>query len=533
MGIEVGSGRILLEIIEERAIKTPDKTAFTFHTNSPCTYLMLWRNISTCAGYLMSRGLKAGDRVVITIPNSDEFFFAFFGIQLAGGIPVPVSPQSGEERILKLADLSGSLFIIGSEKFWNQNGSSNMMREQGLILVEESYLYEGNMRFPGINSASTAFIQYTSGSTGDAKGVILSHDNLYDNILQMIGGLRINKKDIFISWLPVYHDMGLILMFMAPLYLGLKIYLLPTGFRFFKSWLNTIQKYKGTFTAAPDFVYRFCLRYVRDSDELDLSSLRVALNAAEIVRAGTINKFESRFSLKNVMVPAYGLAEATVGVCSWAPGKEVKVDDKGFVSVGKPFNEIELKINIDNRMADVGEKGDILVKSISNSSGYFNNKAGTETLFDEGGFVRTGDIGYVDEEGDYYIIGRKKNIIIQGGNNISSAEVEEIMDEMSFVRRSAAIGIDAGDISGEQVYIFLELIIDSSKQKDRNELLKISIHAVQHFKVNFGFSPGKIYLLTKGSIPLTHNGKIQYDRLKEIYIDGILRSGNNILFPGC
>jgi acyl-CoA synthetase (AMP-forming)/AMP-acid ligase II len=275
-----------------------------------------------------------------------------------------------------------------------------------------------------------------------------------------------------------------------------------------------------------------CLIYIRDPENYCLSSLRVVLNAAEPVRSSTINRFEEKFRLGHVMLPAYGLAEATVGVCSWKPGQKTKVDSRGFVSVGVPFPGVDMRIMENGKPAKTGEIGEILVKSKANTVGYFKNPGATDELFDKNGYIRTGDLGYVDGEGHYYIVGRKKNIIIQGGYNIASREVEELVDGFPFVRRSAAVGIDRGSAEGEQAYIFMEVKLKKSQLEDQEVLTGITINVVQRFEHTFGFKPGRVYLLKTGSIPMTYNGKIKYPQLKEFYMDGTLRDKGLILFPG-
>jgi acyl-CoA synthetase (AMP-forming)/AMP-acid ligase II len=257
----------------------------------------------------------------------------------------------------------------------------------------------------------------------------------------------------------------------------------------------------------------------------------VALNASEPVRFSTISDFENKFNLKNVMLPAYGLAEATVGVCGWCPGQKVKVDRRGFVSVGAPFPGVKMRVAGENKPAKPGEAGEILVWSKANTAGYFGNAVETGALFAEEGYIRTGDTGYCDDEGHYYIVGRKKNIIIQGGYNISAREIEELTDRFPFVRRSAAVGIDRGKAEGEQVYVFIEVKSDRSQLESEKKRMDMVIDVVQRFKATFGFRPGRVFLLRPRAIPMTFNGKIKYPLLKQQYLDGSLQKKGLIIFP--
>jgi acyl-CoA synthetase (AMP-forming)/AMP-acid ligase II len=531
---------LLLDILEHRAKQTPQKTAFNFYNEPPCTYRDLWQGIDRTAAYFLEQGLRAGDPVIIAVPNSREFFYVFYGVQRAGGIAVPVFPGSGTARILKLTDLCAAVFLVVPETFplakVTKLKQGTLSGRRRVLFAGETMSVTQTRSFPEVLPETISFIQFTSGSVGNPKGVKITHANVLTNLEQMIAGMAITQEDVFVNWLPVYHDMGLILMTMVPFYLGIPLVLLPTGLNYLKSWLRAVQEYGGTFTAAPDFAYRLCLVYIRDPENYDLASLRVALNAAEPVRSGTIKRFEETFRLRHVMLPAYGLAEATVGVCSWKPGEKIKTDHRGFVSVGKPFPGVDMRVVRDSghkpaAPADTGKTGEILVKSEAGTSGYFNNPKATKELFGEGGYIRTGDLGYVDAEGDFFIVGHKKNIIIQGGYNIAAREVEEWVDELSFVRRSAAVGIDRGNTEGEQVYIFIEVKLDRSQMHQEEVLTGLIVDVVQRFHLAFGFRPGRVYLLKPRAIPITFNGKIKYLQLKEEYVSGTLMEKGLILLP--
>lgn len=521
----------LIEMLEAQAGSLGDKVAFTF-LHQPVTYSAMWEGINRFGACLQDLGMQPGDRVVMALPNSAEFFSAFYGVQRAGGTAVPIFPGSGIERIFSLAKICGAEILVAPGSFpdeeiieMNRKVSSEGLR---VVKVSKSLHYAPEGKFPEIHSQDIAFLQYTSGSTGNPKGVMLSHDNLLTNVVQMIIGMEINETDRLVSWLPVYHDMGLILKTMVPFYLGIETHLLPTDLRDVHPWLEAIQKYKATFTAAPDFAYRLCVRHV-DSGEYDLSSLRVALNAAEPVRARTIQEFEKAFGLKDVMVAGYGLAEATVGVSMWKPGSTPKVDQRGFVSVGFPFPEVEVQIKGEDGYLPAGEIGEILIKSPANSGGYYRNPVETESTFTAEGFLRSGDLGYLDEEGYLYIVSRKKNIIKRSGETIAPAEIEELVDLNPAVRYSAAVGVDRGGTEGEQIYIFAEIRDDGEVGED--ELFQLSLDVVDAIHTRMGYRPGRIYLLKARSIPLTHNGKVQHSRLKEMYEEGDLRASGAILFP--
>ena len=318
----------LTELLAYRADVSSKKIAFTFN-GVPCTFEELWHGVNHFAALLQKLGIEKHECVVIAVPNSKEFFFAFYGTQRAGGIPVPIFPGSGTERIFVIASLCNAKVIVIPWRIAAMEvleiQQMGVSRGVSVVTVEQSIGESQEYDFPTIQPEDVAFIQYTSGSTGNPKGVMLTHANLLTNIRQMIAGMEISEHEIFVSWLPVYHDMGLILKTMVPFYLAAETHLLPTDLRDVRPWLETIQTHKATFTAAPDFAYRLVTNRVQP-DEYDLSSLRVALNAAEPVRATTIHDFEKRFGLKHVMTAGYGLAEATVGVSMSRPGQSPNVD---------------------------------------------------------------------------------------------------------------------------------------------------------------------------------------------------------------
>jgi acyl-CoA synthetase (AMP-forming)/AMP-acid ligase II len=527
----------LIQLLAYRAECEPEKEAFRFADQSH-SYGELWQNVNRFAAALLADGLGRRERVVLTLPNSVEFFAAFYGVQRAGGTAVPIFPDSGVERVFQLASHCGARVVIvpaslgdsALERFRTRAAADSMR----LFVADEnlsSLAHVPAPEYPKVRSDDLAYIQYTSGSTGNPKGVQLSHANMLTNARQLIAGMKITPAEVFVSWLPVFHDMGLVLMTLVPFYLGAKLILLPAVLTNVRGWLAQIDRHRGSFIAAPDFAYRLCLRYVKDPGEYDLSSLRVALNAAEPVRARTIAEFEAAFGLDRVMMPGYGLAEATVGVSMWAPGTKVRIDEHGAASVGKPFPEIEIEILKEDdteTLCAIGETGEVLVKSPANTRGYLDNPEANAGLFWDG-FIHTGDIGYLDADGNLFIVGRKKSIIIQAGRNIGPREVEEVVDTLPFIRYSAAVGIDRGGLEGEQVIVFAEQ--RERKVLSQEECEERSIGIVQAIHAHLGLRPGRVYLAAPQTIPLTHNGKIRHAELARRYRDGSLRARGLLLFP--
>lgn len=514
-------------MLELRSQDSREKAAFTFE-GQPTSFQTLWNAINQFASQLLDQGVRPRERVVITLPNGAEFFFAFYGVQRAGGIAVPLFPESSTERIASIGKSCEARLVIlpeGSPKRTELEANGLLVIEAGSKLSNLQERADGLRHFPQIQPDDIAFLQYTSGSTGNPKGVMLTHANLLTNMRQMIAGMQITKKDIFVSWLPVYHDMGLILMTMVPFYLATDVHLLPADLRSVRDWLKTIHVSRGTFTAAPDFAYRLCLRHLDSLREYDISSLRVALNAAEPVRAATITGFESAFGLENVMVAGYGLAEATVGVSMWAPQTPMRVDANGLVSVGHPFPDVDAKILRDDPSSPIGE---IVIKSAANSKGYFNNAAETKALFWKDGYIHSGDLGYMDRDGYLYVVGRRKNIIKHAGETIAPQEIEETVDVISGVRTSSAVGIDRDRVEGEQAYVFVEV---SEKPNISEWGYELTLRIVQAIHTRLGIRPARVVLVKPHTIPKTYNGKIQHVKLRESYLDGTLRKQGKILYP--
>jgi len=507
----------LIEMLEYRANESGGKTAFTYQ-GQPTTYQTLWVQAKHFASLLFEYGIKKQECVVVALPNGAEFLFAFYGVQRAGGIAVPLFPDSSAERIASIAEACGAKFVVLPDS----SQKRRELEEKGFVVLEAASSLARQEQAPAfqrIEPDDISFLQYTSGSTGNPKGVMLTHANLLTNIRQMIAGMQITEQDVFVSWLPVYHDMGLILMTMVPFYLGVETHLLPADLRSVRDWFKTIHASRGTFTAAPDFAYRLCLRHADALREYDISSLRVALNAAEPVRAGTMMGLEFAFGLEDVMVAGYGLAEATVGVSMWTPRTKARVDANGLVSVGKPFPDVEVKI---------ADDGEILIKSAANSRGYFNNEESTKELFAEDGFIHSGDLGYIDNDGCLYIVGRKKNIIKHAGETIAPQEIEETVDAIEGVRYSAAVGIDRGRVEGEQAYVFVEV---REKPNSSEWGYELTLQVVNAIHDRLGFRPARVVLVKPRTIPRTYNGKIQYMQLRQSYMDGSLRERGTILYP--
>lgn len=512
-----------------RTEKTPEAEAFRFG-NTGYSYAWLSGSASRLAGRLHELEVGKGIRVLIALPNGPEFFTALFGVVSTGATAVPVYPGADVDHWVTMLGLADARLLLVP------SGSKSLLPPPVHPVCIELPLspdHPATQRNLGLSSEpdadDVAVLQFTSGSTSDPKGVQLTHDNLLTNVRQMTVGMALTAEDVFVTWLPTYHDMGLVLMTLSPLALGARLVVLPTSLRSVHPWLEAIREARGTFTAAPDSAYRLVLRAVRSPESHDLSSLRVALNAAEPVRVSTITDFERSFGLRNVMAAGYGLAEATVGVSMTTPGETPGVDAHGHVSVGRPFPGIEIRIEGERRACAAGEVGEIIVRSRADTSGYFRNESATRALFTADGAIRTGDLGYLGEDGALTIVGRKKNLIIQAGRSIYPADVEELVEGLPEVRTAAAVGLELRPGTGEQLVVLLETRSHAPPPAEVCRELVITV--VEAIQARFGLRPARVFLVKPKTIPFTRNGKKRHLELRRRLVEESLHDQGCILYP--
>src|SRR5438067_1647048 len=333
----------LTEALEYHVERQPDRITVQFFEEHSLSYRALWDGTLAYAARLAEQGLAPGQTVAIMLPTSKEYLFSFYGTLLAGGIPVPLYPPARlttiEDHLTRhvgiLKSAGAALMITIPEAkpiAWLLRAQVETLRA---VLVPADFPADGK-GFAPVRGASgkIGFLQYTSGSTGQPKGVVLTHANLLANVRAMGRGARATSADVFVSWLPLYHDMGLIGGCFATMYLGFPVVLMsPLAFLSRPSqWLRAIHRHRGTISGGPNFSYELCLRRIPDHEleGLDLSSWRFAFNGAEPVSPETMTQFEERFARygfgKNVMAPVYGLAEASVGLAFTPPGERWQAD---------------------------------------------------------------------------------------------------------------------------------------------------------------------------------------------------------------
>ncbi len=471
--------RTLVEMLEWHVAQHPDRLHVTLFQDDlsvlgTMTYRQLADAARRVAAGLIERDILPGDRIALMLPTSLEFFSAFLGILYAGAVPVPIYPPARpsqiEDHLRRQAGIlrnAGARILVTVPEGLRLAGILKGQVDTLDAVETVARLNADPSRTPlppVTDGAATAFIQYTSGSTGDPKGVVLSHANLLANVRSMISALQATSVDIFVSWLPLYHDLGLIGAWMGSLYCAVPLYVTsPLSFLVRpECWLKAFHRFGGTLSAAPNFAYELCLNKIPDSEleGLDLSSWRVVANGAEPISPRTLRRFIEKFGRygfrPTAMSPVYGLAENSVGLTFPPLGRGPLVeridrealmvrgraelarpDDPNaleIVACGHPLPDNEIRI-VDELGREVGERieGRLEFRGPSQTSGYFGNEAKSRELFHDG-WVNSGDRAYM-AGGDVFITGRVKDIIIRAGRNIYPHEVESAVGEVPGMRK--------------------------------------------------------------------------------------------------
>ncbi|MDH5751727.1 MAG: AMP-binding protein, partial [Deltaproteobacteria bacterium] len=554
-----GSAQTLLDVIGWHVKAHAERPHVLYYDEEQqlheLTYRQLWDRSEALAAGLIKAGLEPGQTVAIMLPTCLEYFYSFAGVLMAGGIPVPIYPpvraSQIEDHLRRHAGILANartrvLITIPEAKI-----AARLLRMQ--VETLDSITTPEELSLPGmavppahVTGEHLAHIQYTSGSTGNPKGVMLTHSNLLANVRAMGENLRVDSTDVFVSWLPLYHDMGLIGAWMGSMYFAMPLVLMsPLSFLAHpERWLMAIHRHRGTLSGSPNFAYELLLRRVSDEQlkGLDLSSWRAAFNGAEPVVPGTIHRFIERFSAYGLrsqsVMPVYGLAEASVGLAFPPPDREpiidrvkrdifmtqglaelAEEDDPNvleFVACGQPLPRHEVRIVDDSGLElGEGEEGRLEFKGPSVTSGYYRNPEATRDLFN-GEWVDSGDQAYI-RGGDVYLTGRRKDIIIRAGRNIYPHELEEAVGNLEGIRKGcvAVFGTtDRGSGTEKLVVLAESRVSDPKKQEElRREIESRALDLL-------GNPVDDIVLVPPHSVPKTSSGKIRRASSKELYENG-------------
>ena len=525
----------------------------------------LYGRASNVARELRRRGLEPGQTVAIMLPTCAEFFYTFAGILLAGGIPVPIYPPFRANRIAEYAKRQSGILRNAESRFlitFKQAEGLARLLQPGVPSLREVLNAE---RLADVHAqpdgaadrwrpveflahhacgGDIALLQYTSGSTGDPKGVTLTHANLLANIGSIMAGVEVDANDVAVSWLPLYHDMGLIGAWFVPLVAGLRLVVMsPLVFLSRpERWLRAIHAHRGTISPAPNFAYELCVRKIADKDieGLDLSSWGAAFNGAEPVSADTMERFAARFEKygfrREALLPVYGLAEATLGVSAARfGGYRLDHIDRGrfesegravpaaagatldFVSAGKPLPNVEVRI-VASDGKDAGERreGRLWLRGPAATSGYYRTPDATRELIREPGWLDSGDLAYL-ADGEIYITGRAKDLIIKAGRNMYPHEIEDVAGRVPGVRTGCVVAFGAPDARSGT-----ERLVVAAEVRNFSEAGRISADITHAVNEAMGVPPDVVELIPPQSIPKTSSGKLRRSETRQLYLDGKL-----------
>jgi len=547
----------MVDLLRRRAAEQPDDRAYIFLSEkgteeAQLTFAELHRRAAIVALHL-ARRLRKGDRALLMFPAGLDFIVAFFGCLLAGVIAVPIMPprrtsmRDSSESII--ADCGARVLLTSSGLVANRADILARLRHLDLEWIAIDTLPQGlnEGAVDGLTLAreDVAFLQYTSGSTSAPKGVIVTHGNLLENLEMIRVAFGNTRRSTYVAWVPFYHDMGLVLNVLESFYLGaLYVVLSPTSFvQRPLMWLRAISRYRAEVSSAPNFAFDLCVSRFRAEqlEGVDLSCWKVAFNAAEPVRAATIEQFAAKFAPygfdPRTMYPGYGMAEATLLISGGRRGEEVVTravsrealqrgvvvepksgaDAQTLVGCGRALAGEEIAIvdpeSRQRRPADA--IGEIWVRGANVTAGYWHNPAATAetfaaTIAAEGGapWLRTGDLGFLDDAGEIYITGRIKDVIIIYGNNHYPQDIEASMQSAHpALRQNCGVAFSFVDHRGLEKLVLVQEV--ERTQRHQVSVNKIEKRIREAISNEHEIAVHEIVLIRPGSIPKTTSGKIQ------------------------
>ncbi len=549
----------LVEVLEWHVQRHSNRPHLYFYGDQDVaqeiSYAQLHAGAAAVAAGLQERGLQPGQMVAIMLPTSLDFFYSFYGVLLAGGVPVPLYPPARlsqiEDHLRRQASIldnsqASILITVAEGQRLARLLGAQVEGLRSIVTVQELSSGGEGLVAPTLQPEDVAFLQYTSGSTGTPKGVVLTHANLLANIRAMGQVAGTTWRETFVSWLPLYHDMGLIGACMGSLYYACPLVLMsPLAFLARpQRWLWAIHQHRGTISAAPNFAYELCLRRIDDLDieGLDLSSWHMALNGAEPISPETVTRFCERFAKygfrPQTMTPVYGLAESSLGAAFPPPGRGVRIDriqrdpftrsgqavpaDEDdstglrFVSCGRPLPGHQIRI-VDATGYEAAERrvGQLQLQGPSATSGYFRNPEDTRRLFD-GDWLNSGDLAYI-AGGDIYVTGRVKDLIIRAGRNIYPQEIEEAVGDLPGIRKGCVAAFGSTDpVSGtERLVVVAETReTDAKTQEDLRQQIDATIIDL------LGTAADDVVLAPPQTVLKTSSGKVRRAACREHYEQG-------------
>lgn len=498
------------------------------------------------SGLRSHAGLQTGDRVALVLPTTADGLRGLFGIMAAGGVPVPLppplpftSPERTAQRIRGAMARSKIRIILGPADL--DEYVTDISKALGLEVKAHSIsaLRQESPTWQPLEPSSLALIQYTSGSTTAPKGVVLSHRSVLTNIRAIRSALQIGPRDLGAFWLPLFHDMGLVGL-LTGMYGGSDMLLMsPEDFVMEPAhWLSLFGRYRASISPAPNLAYLHCVRRVPPDvvKTLDLSTWRSAMLGAEAVDPSVIRRFIEHFApagfRPEAVMPVYGMAEATLAVTFPPYGRGLRTitvsrqqlgkgvveamppghpDAKELPSVGVPVNDMELRLlGEDGRPTEPGRVGEVHIRGGSVTSGYDFNEEASRAAFRDG-WLATGDLAFL-QEGELYVVGRLKEVIIVGGQNYYATDVEIIANQVKGVGTRGVLAF------GEQIDGTERLVILAETKEADPQLRKQLVSALRNeISSTLGISPGDVMLVGRGELPRTSSGKLERHKARALY----------------
>ena len=550
-----------VEVLREQAQRDPDRVQIHLLDEGQIeeiTYGRLLERAQQVADGLVASGLKRNEAVAVMLPTCADFFYTFLGIALAGGIAVPIYPPARPDKIEEYVRRQTLILRNAEVRFlisFDAVRAVSQVMQLGIPSLQEVTTADA-LRLRAataggrVEPIDTFFIQYTSGSTGNPKGVVLSHANVLANVQGIGWAVKARPDDAVVSWLPLYHDMGLIGSWLFSVFYGFPITMMsPLAFLSRpERWLWALSDSGGTLCPAPNFSYELCARKIQDEalEGVDLSRWRIAINAGEPVLPDTLERFAERFApwgfRAESYVPCYGLAESSVAL-TFPPidrrpvidrvrrsefekaGRAVpaQADDTNvlsFVANGPALPGHEVRL-VDEANQDVGDRmqGRLLFRGPSKTAGYFRNSEATAAVVDAEGWMDSGDLAY-RANGEIHITGRLKDCIIKAGHNIIPQEVEMAAADVSGVRRGCVAAFGSTDPSSGTERL---VVVAETRSRNSAERSEMRAEIVREIDTKVGLPPDVVKLVPPQTVPKTSSGKIRRNETRRLYEEGKLR----------
>jgi fatty-acyl-CoA synthase len=530
------------------------------------SYTAVERISARFGGAMQALGLRKGDRVALILPNNDDFVLCFLGAIRAGVVPVPVYPpmalgqlQAYLDNTRHIVAKSGARALVTTAKIKRLLGTvqASCPDLEQVVAIEGIRESTEPLKAQTIGLDDVAFLQFTSGSTSRPKGVTLTHANLAANIrCIMVDGLRMTDDDVGVSWLPLYHDMGLIGFVLAPLFHRTPIVLMPP-LLFLKrpvSWFQAMTRHKGTTAYAPNFAYALCVKRIKaaELEGIDLSSWTRAGCGAEPIRPETLDGFAEAFARvgfkRTALLPSYGMAESTLaisftelfegmktiavhGPTLWERGEARLVPDDDedavrLVSCGRAFPGHTIRVfdpddAASERPLPERTVGELRIAGPSVMRGYWEDVERTREAF-AGAFLKTGDLGFL-HEGHVFICGRSKEVVIVNGRNYYPQDMEWEASKVPGVRKGNVVAFGARDPSGverDRERVVLAFEVQEPERLGHASALVADVRKAG--QEGMGLTLDDVVALPPGALPKPSSGKLQRARTRELYESGEL-----------